>query len=293
MALIRSSHLSVLLVLLLIIMVVRNSVRVASSDSFTLQTNISRDISEIVSQLAILKEQREEYYSLKETYESHLKASTVKEAQLTDELETTKKELDMIKLPANETEAVYVQKIIVLKTFFDANINASKATIQSLNEQIIKTAAVAEIRRISRQRLGILTIHTPPYYKTWANWTINNHHKYAKKHGYGMYIENGKSDLRKPVWSKIMALLRHMEDDRHDWYWAFDLDTMIMNATVRAEDLLDDSYDLIFQRDWNWFNAGSFFIKNSEWSKNYLRQVLNVTKPDPAYFEEQAALYVS
>jgi galactosyl transferase GMA12/MNN10 family len=84
-----------------------------------------------------------------------------------------------------------------------------------------------------------------------------------------------------------------MEDDHHEWFWALDLDTMIMNGHFRAETLLDNNYDMIVQKDCHWFNAGSFFIRNSKWSRRFLQQVANVTKPDPEFFMEQAAIMVS
>lgn len=164
-----------------------------------------------------------------------------------------------------------------------------------INTEIQVLKKNEEERSNSYKRLALLSIHTPPWYKFeggWTNWTISNHKKYTKKYGYANYIENGKSDPREEVWSKISALLRHMEDDKHDWYWAIDLDILIMNGDYKIEEILDDQYDLIFTRDWNWFNAGSFFIKNSEWSKKYLRKVLDVQNPVPNFFKEQAALMV-
>lgn len=94
--------------------------------------------------------------------------------------------------------------------------------------------------------------------------------RYGKKYNYPVYIENGKADDRSPVWSKMTALIRHFEDDKHDWYWALDLDALVINATIRAESFLDDKYDLILTKDCNGFNAGSFFVKNTEWSKAFL-----------------------
>jgi mannan polymerase II complex MNN10 subunit len=149
-------------------------------------------------------------------------------------------------------------------------------------------------RAYSNKRLGLVSIHSAPWYASegsWSNWTISNHKQYCKKHGYSNYIENGLSDKRGAEWSKISSLLRHMEDDKHDWFWAIDVDIMITNGSIKAETFLDDNYELVYQRDWNWFNAGSFFIKNSEWSKEYLRKVLQVKKPRPHFFKEQAALY--
>lgn len=100
-------------------------------------------------------------------------------------------------------------------------ITKSELKISDLESELAASKKILNEMAYSRKRLGILSIHTPPYYKTWANWTIANRKKYSKKHGYGMYIENGKSDVREPVWSKIQALLRHMEDDRHDWFWVY------------------------------------------------------------------------
>jgi mannan polymerase II complex MNN10 subunit len=162
-----------------------------------------------------------------------------------------------------------------------------KNKIQALNDR-------ENDREYSNKRLGLVSIHTEPWYASqggWSNWTISNHKNYCKKHGYNNYIESGKLDERGPEWSKINSLLRHMEDDKNEWFWAIDIDILIMNNSIKAEIFLDDKYELVFQRDWNWFNAGSFFIKNSEWSKEYLRKVLAVKNPRPDFFKEQAALY--
>ena len=63
---------------------------------------------------------------------------------------------------------------------------------------------------------------------------------------------------------KITALIKHMKNDKHDWYWALDIDTLIMNGSIKAEDHVDDDYDFVGSKDCNGFNAGSFFIKNSQ-----------------------------
>lgn len=154
------------------------------------------------------------------------------------------------------------------------NVDSKVKQLKSAREELDAVKSKAASIKQGFKRLAILQIHTPPFYKTWANITIDNKRKYVQKHGYGLYVEHGKLDPRHPVWSKIAALLRHMEEDRHEWFWALDLDTLIMNGDKKATDLLDDDFDMIINRDCNWFNAGSFMIKNSEWSKNYLRQGL-------------------
>jgi hypothetical protein len=44
-------------------------------------------------------------------------------------------------------------------------------------------------RKKSRKRLGIITLNAPPKDQEYFNWSITNHKKYAKKHGYINYIE--------------------------------------------------------------------------------------------------------
>jgi galactosyl transferase GMA12/MNN10 family len=138
-------------------------------------------------------------------------------------METAKKEALLLSVLSNSTEGVSSDQVRELKRLYDKTVDQTKKQNVELTAKIDNIEKEAKQRNVSQKRLGILTIHTPPYYKTWANWTISNHKKYAKRHNYGMYIENGKSDPREPVWSKITALLRHMEDDRHDWFWALDL----------------------------------------------------------------------
>jgi hypothetical protein len=128
---------------------------------------------------------------------------------------------------------------------------------------------------------------------SWSNWTISNHKRYIKKHGYGGYIENGKSDPRDGGWSKFVQLLRHFQDDKHEWYWSIGIDALIMNCSMKPDDmLLDDDYDLVLNRDLNMFDSSSFFIRNSEWSRKYLQEVLAVAVPEPVIYKENAAMMV-
>jgi hypothetical protein len=66
-----------------------------------------------------------------------------------------------------------------------------------------------------------------------------------------------------------------------------------MNCSIKPEDMfLDDDYDLVLNRDLNRFDSSSFFIRNSEWSRKYLQEVLAVTHPQPAIYQEQSAMMV-
>jgi hypothetical protein len=140
------------------------------------------------------------------------------------------------------------------------------ATNAQLRQELENIKGEISARQYSNKRVGILSIHAGAGYN-WASIAIDNHKRYAKKHGYAYYIENGKGalddvnkvDSRPAVWSKLSALLRHMADDKHDWYWALDMDTLFMNTTIKAEDMLDDNYDLVVNNDCNMFNGTYIF----------------------------------
>jgi hypothetical protein len=174
---------------------------------------------------------------------------------------------------------VFETGLIIHRTSEDTAIDGLKDKLTNgerrnahLVQQLRYSQAQLHDRKFAARRLAILTVHTAPDYRDWGALTVNNRQKYAMKHGYSVYVEHGKSDERHPVWSKIAALLQHMKEDDHEWYWALDLDAVITNADIKATDLLDDEYDLIVSRDCNWFNAGSFFIKKSKWSMQYLAE---------------------
>lgn len=87
-----------------------------------------------------------------------------------------------------------------------------------------------------------------------------------------MAIYNESLDKnRKTHWSKVIALSNHLEE--YDWLFWLDSDALIMNTDIRLESLIDDQFDLIIARDCNGYvNTGSFLIKNSPWSKEFLVQ---------------------
>lgn len=74
------------------------------------------------------------------------------------------------------------------------------------------------------------------------------------------------------MWTKITGLLQLMFENDHEWFWALDLDTMIMDGDFPVDELTDDGFDLVVNRDCNWFNAGSFLIRNNEWTRNFLME---------------------
>lgn len=138
----------------------------------------------------------------------------------------------------------------------------------------------------------------------WAieRLSINNKRAYAKRHGYGLTIKDLTVAKRysheyREGWQKVDILKQTMREfSTAQWFWWLDMDTLIMEPEFSLEDhifsrldnLTDRTLDsfnplkietdipyidyteeinLLITQDCGGFNLGSFFIKNTEWSK--------------------------
>ncbi|CCH57968.1 hypothetical protein TBLA_0A01680 [Henningerozyma blattae CBS 6284] len=132
--------------------------------------------------------------------------------------------------------------------------------------------------------------------------SIDNKKAYAKRHGYGLTIKDLTVSKRysheyREGWQKIDILKQSMREfPNAEWFWWLDLDTLIMEPKKSLEDHIFNRIDqmtertleefnplnipidlpyvdykqdmnLLITQDCGGFNLGSFFIKNSEWSK--------------------------
>lgn len=137
--------------------------------------------------------------------------------------------------------------------------------------------------------------------------TKKNRQEYADLHGYKYHFLNiSKYDIggAHPVWAKLPAIAETFETyPEAQWVWWLDLDAILMTPTVDLNKLLlshdvlkekilknEDinnsgggksgiftlkevdvkNIDLIFSQDQNGINAGSFFIRRSQWSRGFL-----------------------
>jgi hypothetical protein len=66
---------------------------------------------------------------------------------------------------------------------------------------------------------------------------------------------------------------------------------MITNHTIKIEDKIIPEYDLIIATDCNEINNDSFLIKNSDWGRQYMQEIINVMPNyEKHYFYEQQAM---
>ena len=123
--------------------------------------------------------------------------------------------------------------------------------------------------------IGFLTFHTLDYNCAYyAEMTCANKANYCERHGYTFYNYNTFEEKFSVEWSKIIYCLKLLQ--KHDWLFWSDADAMITNLTIKLEDFLDDSVNAITSKDINGMNTGHFFLKNSEWSMLFLKELYNL-----------------
>lgn len=112
---------------------------------------------------------------------------------------------------------------------------------------------------------------------TWPNKL-----EYAMKHGYRLHDQSSLINTsRPPAWSKIAAVLDLLSDEHQcDWVMWLDADTVIMNSDIKITSFLpaNNSFDMLVASDkGGGYNSGVFLFRNTEWSKQLLRQWWNKT----------------
>ncbi|KAJ5689009.1 galactosyl transferase GMA12/MNN10 family protein [Penicillium macrosclerotiorum] len=107
---------------------------------------------------------------------------------------------------------------------------------------------------------------------------------------HGRRLNYPVSVLRDPiidgVWNKPLAILsiilRELEkplDQRLQWIFWFDSDTVLMNLNLPLETFIPPPYlseiHILLSKDWNGINNGNFFIRVHPWSVKLLNAVIS------------------
>eukprot|EP00842_Homolaphlyctis_polyrhiza_P002155 jgi/Hompol1/2940/HPOL_006240-RA len=182
--------------------------------------------------------------------------------------------------------------LLIVYSSLVATADASLVSTQ-FTSSATEFKTLADYQRADRnyKRLGVLLMNAPPGYPNWGAFSVENKYNYTRKHGYGFYVENGSLDPSRPApWSKIRALITHMKENRHEWFWSIDMDAFVTNNSIEATSFLDDQYDFIISKDINVINSGSFFIKSSPWALDFLERVWLLDKATPLGWWENAAI---
>lgn len=135
-------------------------------------------------------------------------------------------------------------------------------------------------------KIAIISLWTPDI-AHWCERFAPGKEQYCRRWGYTWipYTDRLEPD-RTPMWSKILAVQRHLHD--FDWIFWIDADAVIVNHDFQLEQLCDSEYDVVVTHDHNGLNSGTFLIRNSPESHEFLRRVWNRNIPD--LFHEQTAM---
>lgn len=118
---------------------------------------------------------------------------------------------------------------------------------------------------------------------------------YCLQHGYDLRCDEDIYDNSRPrAWSKIKLLLKCLEEG-YDYAVWLDADTLIMNHNITLEDIIKHSQgkDIMVARDNYNFNTGVLFVKNTQWSIDFLNEVYKQTQYiDHGNWEQTAIIHL-
>ena len=133
-------------------------------------------------------------------------------------------------------------------------------------------------------KIAIAQLYTN-HFDDWAKIPIRNKQIYCDKHGYDLVTKRGlyKTNFgeRHPSWHSVLLILETLEKTNVDWVFWSDIDALIMDQTVKLESFIENKYDIIIPdqgrgeycgiKSKSCLCCGHYFIKNTKWSKDFLR----------------------
>ena len=133
-------------------------------------------------------------------------------------------------------------------------------------------------------KIAIAQLYTN-HFDDWAKIPIKNKQAYCDKHGYDLVTKRGlyktNFEERHPSWHSVLLILETLERTNVDWVFWSDIDALIMDQTVKLESFIKPKYDMVIPNQGqgeycgtktnNCLCCGHYFVKNTEWSKQFLK----------------------
>ena len=139
-------------------------------------------------------------------------------------------------------------------------------------------------------RLAVVTFNKKPAvnfsfkYDVLGPLALENHRRYAARHGYDFIDDVPVSPDRPACWAKLPAILSAFET--HEWVLWADSDTLIREDAAPLDDLCDPAFDMVVQSHAAFFrfigvpveqgmaqlpiSTGVFLMQCSDWSRDFL-----------------------
>jgi len=140
------------------------------------------------------------------------------------------------------------------------------------------------MKKISYKKYSVcMTTHFDKNFEKIGNLSLIGMKKYAKKYGFDFKIYNDIKSNRPPAWNKILITQRLLNDPKkYDFVYWIDSDTLFFrfDEDIRQEIKPGKDFYLV-KTDYLGFDiplTGAFLIRNSEWSRNFLKDIWNLKK---------------
>lgn len=123
-------------------------------------------------------------------------------------------------------------------------------------------------------KIGICFLSIGEDYKTYTKYSRQTTIDYCKKHNYSFIEDESIYVQEKPIpWSKLLLILKYINN--YDYIVWIDADILIMNHEIKLEDIIEkyNSFQIICGSDRRMINTGMLFVKNTEFSKKFIKDV--------------------
>jgi hypothetical protein len=135
--------------------------------------------------------------------------------------------------------------------------------------------------------LAIQTIYTSDW-QPIADIVLRNFWEYADRHGYKLVVRRYAPPYPNIGFQKLVEILDLFENNKCDIVWQLDLDSIITNHQIPVERYINDVHEVFITSGVNGINAGSFLIKNSQWSKGFIEYLLKQQGREGIHCEQDA-----
>lgn len=196
--------------------------------------------------------------------------------------------------------------IIVILSFDLLFIGGIRSTVSSVNDSASSKKLNYKYSRLPgrpkrKLKIALLTYYSNDKYgNELRQLTWSNKQKYAATHGYDIYDINSDPTLSARVveerekmhnffFYKYLSISETFKGSlggkKYDYALWTDPDAIFLNHSKRIEDLIDERFDVIVTTgppkhpQWGMVvNAGSFIVKNSDFSARFLDDVLEMSQ---------------
>ena len=151
------------------------------------------------------------------------------------------------------------------------------------------------MKKNNRKYSICITTYFDKNFEKIGNLSLKGMEKYAKKYGFDIKLFNNITSNRPPAWNKILIVQKLLEDPKkYDFIFWIDSDTLFwrFNEDIRQE--IEENKDFyLVKTDYLGMDlplSGAFLIRNSEWSKQFLKGVWGLKKYTYHHWWENAAI---